>query len=305
MIVGWVLGIILSLCASIFGIVGKILLKLSHVRECNKTFALGLLCIVVLNPGFSATAYRFAAQSLLAPMAGLSVVWNTILSPYLLHEAITLRDVSGAFFIFTGCIMVGISGAHTTNEIPIHQLKDHFLSYQFLLYMVVFLLLIISLVSLAWPALSLSNSSCKSLEQLDPRCRISVAALAGLLSGQMYCLTAVMRILDDGKDIFTNGLTYLSIFGAIAFALTGLYLLNLALRLFDAIFVIYIYESCYIVAGAVSGICFFNEMTHLSSWRYAMYGLSLVEIIFGLHVISQRQVVVSSIDACGIYRSVS
>lgn len=134
MIMGWILGILLSICASLFGLIGKILLKLSHRRECNKTFALALLCIVVLNPSFSATAYRFAAQSLLAPMAGLSVVWNTILSPYLLHEVITWRDVSGAFFIFTGCLMVGISGSHTTREISIHDLKDHFLSYQFLMY---------------------------------------------------------------------------------------------------------------------------------------------------------------------------
>ena len=53
---------------------------------------------------------------------------------------------------------------------------------------------------------------------------------------------------------------------------------------------IYIYESCYIVAGAVSGICFFNEMANFSIWHYVIYALSMVQIILGIHVISQREV---------------
>lgn len=151
-------------------------------------------------------------------------------------------------------------------------------------------------MSLAWPAFKERKNNVDPVHHYDHSCvRNSLAALAGLVSGQMYCLTAIMRILDDGKEIFTNGLTYLTTFGAVSFALTGLYLLNLALRLSDvAILVIYIYESCYILAGTVSGICFFNEMIHLSEWRYVMYGLSLILILFGLHVISRRQEQVTS-----------
>jgi drug/metabolite transporter (DMT)-like permease len=57
-------------------------------------------------------------QSILAPMAGFSVVWNIILSPYILKERLSIHDLKGTAVILIGCMLVGISGSHVT---PKHQ----------------------------------------------------------------------------------------------------------------------------------------------------------------------------------------
>ena len=71
-------------------------------------------------------------------------------------------------------------------------------------------------------------------------------------------------------------------------ALSGLVLLNTALRKYDALFVIYVYESFYIISGAVSGICFFNDMDHFSAGRCILYSFSMGCILVGIHIISMQ-----------------
>lgn len=51
-------------------------------------------------------------------MAGFSVVWNIILSPYILKEKLSIHDLKGTAVILVGCMLVGISGSHVT---PKHQ----------------------------------------------------------------------------------------------------------------------------------------------------------------------------------------
>ncbi|KAI9911618.1 hypothetical protein PsorP6_008842 [Peronosclerospora sorghi] len=81
----WVIGVTLSLTATLFGTLGKVLLKFSHTSS------------QTLSP-------------ILAPMAGFSVVWNIMISPYLLNES-CLRTV----VILVGCVLVGVSGSHGTS----------------------------------------------------------------------------------------------------------------------------------------------------------------------------------------------
>lgn len=62
-------------------------------------------------------------QSILAPMAGFSVVWNIILSPYVLKEKLSVHDLKGTAVILVGCMMVGLSGSHVT---PKHESAEIF-----------------------------------------------------------------------------------------------------------------------------------------------------------------------------------
>lgn len=59
----WIFGLGLSLTASLFGTLGKVLLKSSHVHGENfPIFVLATVCVVVLNPLFDAMSYAYAAQ---------------------------------------------------------------------------------------------------------------------------------------------------------------------------------------------------------------------------------------------------
>lgn len=54
-------------------------------------------------------------------MAGFSVVWNIVLSPYILNEKLSMHDLKATAVILLGCILVGISGSHVT---PIHHSEE-------------------------------------------------------------------------------------------------------------------------------------------------------------------------------------
>ena len=56
-------------------------------------------------------------------MAGFSVVWNILLSPYLLYEELSTQDVRGTAVILLGCLLVGVSGSHDT---PTHRSAELF-----------------------------------------------------------------------------------------------------------------------------------------------------------------------------------
>ncbi|CAI5740813.1 unnamed protein product [Hyaloperonospora brassicae] len=347
--IGWPLGLLLSAISSIFGITGKLLLKLAHnerdreeeellhkleqplhyhneeakandetaqdhlpqfanarpvVATTNRGcvyFYCGLLSMIVLNPALGALAYCFATQSLLAPMAGLTIGWNTLLGPILLpHERLTTNDFVGAVLIFTGCVLVSVSGTHASPPLPVEQLAARFAAPPFILYALVLLAVLSFLIHYAKHALhfttttrraGVKSSPVSSPEQLPLMARVSLSVFAGVMSGQLFFLAAVMRIVhDDGarSRIWCFPATYICISGAVGTALFGLYLLNEALAVEDAVVVIYLYEASYIMAGAISGLCFFRDMEHLPAWHYVLYSLSLVLILLGIYIVAKR-----------------
>lgn len=59
----WVIGVALSLTATLFGTLGKVFLKLAHSSTQGYSVQLAAtLCVFVLNPVFDALSYAYAAQ---------------------------------------------------------------------------------------------------------------------------------------------------------------------------------------------------------------------------------------------------
>lgn len=328
--IGWPLGLLLSAIASVFGIAGKLLLKLAHLERDKEELAAaqrkvssnhgsmplpaianrsnmgvtyfysGLFSMLVMNPALGALAYCFATQSLLAPMAGLTIGWNTLFGPILLpHERLTTNDFVGAVLIFTGCVLVGVSGTHDSPPLPVELLPARFTTFSFLLYLVVLFVLLCFLIHHAKYALHFTTTSRRAgvnkLRVSKPAhlpviARVSLSVFAGIMSGQLFFLAAVMRAAhDDGaRRIWSFPVTYVCIVGAVGTAIFGLYLLNEALAVEDAVVVIYLYEASYILAGAISGLCFFRDMHHLATWHYVLYSLSLTLILVGIYVVAKR-----------------
>jgi hypothetical protein len=59
----WVIGVSLSLAATLFGTLGKVLLKLAHTSAQAYSVQLAAtVCVFLLNPVFDAMSYAYAAQ---------------------------------------------------------------------------------------------------------------------------------------------------------------------------------------------------------------------------------------------------
>ncbi|ETV90353.1 hypothetical protein H310_14845, partial [Aphanomyces invadans] len=304
-LLGWPFGLLLSFVASIVGVVGKIMIKLSFRRsmaqessEARCWWGGGMVLIVVVNPALCIAAYKFAPQSLLAPMGGMCIVWNSVLSPYILNETLRTRDLIGATVIFLGCVVVGGVGSHQTHDIPVDELASHFTSASFLTYIITYVVLMMGLLRCAAPAFFQAwgyRSRCGEGSSSDTAeaphkttcCRVSLASMAGSISGQLFCMCALLRLThNDPRVVFMTPLVYGVALAAVGFAVSGLYLMNMALHLYEALFVIYIYEATLMMGGAVSGICFFGDMKDLSMWHWIVYGAGIGLILTGIVVLS-------------------
>ena len=60
-------------------------------------------CIAIVDPAFDISAYGFAAQSIIAPCAGMVVVWTVMLAPWTLGEQLTRLPfaalIAAVFFV--------------------------------------------------------------------------------------------------------------------------------------------------------------------------------------------------------------
>lgn len=296
-LLGWPLGLLLSSLSGVFGVLGKLSLKLAHLQALNpkarRLYLLGgLVAMLALNPALGAAAYCFASQSLLAPMAGLSIGWNTLLGPMLLpHERLTAHDIAGALLIFAGCVLVGVAGTHEAPPLAVDEIAARFSSPPFVFYSVGLLLLVTALAHHARFALNLSKAETPT--SVSQSARVTLSALSGVVSGQLFFLAAAMRVLHDGVDaaVWKQPVAYVCISGSISTALLGLHLLNEALKIEDAVVVVNLYEASYILTGAISGLCFFQDMTSLSSWHLIVYSLSLMLILVGIYVVAKRSTI--------------
>eukprot|EP00965_Chrysotila_dentata_P010290 334602-Pleurochrysis_carterae.AAC.1 len=108
----WWVGVLLDAVATLAGTAGKQLLRHASVTKKMRYYPMGLVCTAVIDPAFDISAYSFAAQSIIAPCAGMVVVWNVLLAPFTLDERLTFSRKVGAFLICAGTICVGLFGNH-------------------------------------------------------------------------------------------------------------------------------------------------------------------------------------------------
>ena len=75
------------------------MIHLSSSCPLRRLSLLSQFFIVVLNPVLSVVSYSFAAQSMLTPFAGLSIVWSLLFSSLLLPESIDNRKYRSTVLI--------------------------------------------------------------------------------------------------------------------------------------------------------------------------------------------------------------
>lgn len=275
-------------------------------------------------------------QSILAPMAGFSVVWNIILSPYVLKEKLSVHDLKGTAVILVGCMMVGLSGSHVT---PKHESTEIFALFtgsifiryaiaaiagaigvrDALLLEVVFELKCtqMALLTVCMNIFSLCTSFAMHRERADgvasrtARSRGSSAATSSSSRCVFYkslpiericyrleidfeaCLfiaQASVELLTEGGTVWSYAETYLIIVAALSSAGGGIYVLDLGLREYDALYLVAIYQAFLILIGSISGVIFFHENAGMNSWwQSCLYPLSIVTTVAGVIILSDKQ----------------
>mmetsp|Transcript_5850 Transcript_5850/g.17319 ORF Transcript_5850/g.17319 Transcript_5850/m.17319 type:complete len:296 (-) Transcript_5850:357-1244(-) len=237
---------------------------------------------------FDISAYAFAAQSVIAPMAGMVVVWNVLLAPFTLGEVLTPSRKRGALLIVMGTACSGFFGNHLVHNRSVDQYLELFVRPLALLYYFVFG--IISVVCIYY--LAFGTHFWKGF---------SAGAWGGLLAGNMMTTKASVEMIKcvtlnwgDADAAAASGCAhnpfltpwpYLFITTSLGLACGALYLLAVGLRSFEALYMITVFEGFMVISGAVSGNIVLNEKEGHPAHLMVLYFCAVLVILAGLYVL--------------------
>jgi len=206
-----------------------------------------------------------------------------MLAPFTLNEKLTKRRITGCGFILLGTTMAGCFGNHAENEYTIDYLEATFVNARVLIYGIVFF---------AW---FLVNRLVFMQREPGSAVRgISLGCTAGTIAGNMFCVKAAIELIQrsihnqDG-EVWLHWLPYVSLLGAVFFALTNVVYMTKGLQEYEALFMVTIYEGSMIVSGCVSGAIVLLDLRGVESWRVALYSLSVGIVIVGMYVIFSEE----------------
>jgi len=95
-------------------------------------------------------AFGFAAQSLLAPLGGSTIVFNALLSPCFLKEKLFRTDIYATVIILLGCTLTVAFGDHGSQEFSVDELISYFGRWDVILYFFVVTILALLVSFYIW-----------------------------------------------------------------------------------------------------------------------------------------------------------
>eukprot|EP00929_Paragymnodinium_shiwhaense_P035981 TRINITY_DN19338_c0_g1_i2.p1 TRINITY_DN19338_c0_g1~~TRINITY_DN19338_c0_g1_i2.p1 ORF type:complete len:395 (+),score=49.59 TRINITY_DN19338_c0_g1_i2:173-1357(+) len=295
------LGALLAVFASMSGTAGKQLMRFSELQRLKGTsaslcmsqiaLAAGLLLNVLIGPLIDMGSYAFAPQSIIAPLGGLDVVWNTLSAPFTLGETLTPPLMAGCFFIAAGATGTSLGGSHEEKDYTPDLLKKAFLRWPVLLYL---------LALAAWIAFNvlvlIPRSKAPKGEPFqtgDPIRGLSLGMTAGSIAGNMFCVKAFVEVVQsaidhDRPDYFADWFPYALLIGAVFFATSNLYFLTKAMREYEALFIGSVFEGTLITAACLSGCVVYADLEGLPAWKIVIYWCSVGSIIGGIVIVARE-----------------
>lgn len=291
----WVAGFLISLVFSVLNSVGINLQKLSMTRndtaEVKKTtlkqplwmLGFGLVCLGSL---LDFVAFGMAPQTLLAPLAALSLVWNMLIAPIFHKEKVTRENLLATAIIFIGVTLTVIFAGHNT---PTYELEDLIRLYQQPA-MYAYIVLIVCFLGGLF-------AFCRYIERTHNFEEglfhiICYGGIAGTFGGQSVLLAkSTVELLksaiwgDSGFYMFTQPTSYVIIAGLGACLGFQVHFLNGGLARFDALVVIPVYQSFWILMSVLGGIMYFEEYVSMTRMQMLMFTIGSCVTILGIIVL--------------------
>ncbi|RQM19041.1 hypothetical protein B5M09_013440 [Aphanomyces astaci] len=285
----WIAGFSISLVFSILNSVGINLQKYSLSQNANSTktsfqqplWVLGMV-FVILGSILDFVAFGMAPQTLLAPLAALSLVWNMFIAPFFHKEKVTRRNLVATAIIFVGVTITVIFAGHST---PTYDLDDLILLYQTPVMYAYITCVVLFLLTMFAATRYIETNHVYEDGFFHIVC---YGGIAGTFGGQSVLLAkSTVELLKsaiwgDGADAFAHVTTYVIIAGLVTCLLCQISFLNGGLKRFDALVVIPVYQSFWILMSVLGGIMYFEEYVSMTSVEKYMFTAGGVITISGI-----------------------
>jgi len=289
-------GIALAVFASMTGTIGKQLLRFSEINKqrgnayvAKVSLTIGLALNTAVGPIVDMMSYMFAPQSLIAPLGGLDVVWNTLIAPCTLGEKLTKTVIFGVVLIAGGATGTTAFGNHEDKDYNLDMMKDIFIRKTVAFYLGSLVVWLLFNILFLQPRSSAPKG--EPWASGDPIRGLSLGMTAGSIAGNMFCVKAFIELLqasirDDEPEIWAHWLPYVMLLGAILFAVTNLWFLTKAMREYQALFMGAVFEGSLICCACVSGMVVYSDLEYLSWYQIGIYWTALCSIVAGILVVA-------------------
>jgi len=304
----WAVGVILAAFASVVSNLGLNFQKLTHIQNAgkgekahanyykSKLWMLGL-AMIILGSLADFAALAFGAQSIIAPLGSLTLVSNVFFAPCLLGETLTARDIFATITIIFGATIAVIFASHKDTIYGLEQLFGFYEQPRFGLYAI----FIMVTIGVLWSAIQYMETIRKESHRSPQYLRLvkyhrfCYAALSGTIGAQSVLFAkctaelVVNSVMGQGF-LLSYYQTWLVLICMCTTVFLQLKWLNQGLQRFDALYIVPVFQSFWILISVIAGLIFFGEYAEMNKIQSAMFPVGIFFTIAGVYFLSQRGV---------------
>src|SRR5665648_113680 len=279
-------------------------------------------CIVVFGFICDFIALSMAAQTIVGPIYALSAVANLLFGYFWLLENTSVREIVGALCVLTGVVLAAAVGDHRSKEYAMNDILSLAIeNMTFIWYAIGLTLVILSLYVYSRFALPIKikldeaykrYESAEQVQQTDKMhaeyCNIlhlnsnyvkyaafhpfSLCALSGTLGGLsvLFCkMVACLVFTSVYGELQILNWTFMLVLLLLAITLSGqLYFLAEALRFFDVLYLVPIFQLVFTAVTTITGAIFFQECSEFTTEQSLSFGAGLLLTLIGMLLIFFR-----------------
>lgn len=265
----------------------------------RKTWLSGL-SLTAVGAVLDFVALGFGAQSVVAPLGSLTLVFNLLFANLIHDETVETSDFLNTFLILLGCFITVAFSSKQTRFTPVHTLFELFMSPRFTFYAISTLLIVIFLLMrLRHIETKLGNFT--SLEQsskrqpFERRQRVIYPIISGVCGAQSVLFAKLLdelllsTLASKGK-FYQRGGTLFVLLALVLSMLSQLYFMNEGLRRFSSLLVVPVYQSAWILYSVIGGGIVFKEFVDLSNIQIFGFLIGVSVVVLGVYFLAQREI---------------
>ncbi|XP_040021513.1 NIPA-like protein 2 isoform X1 [Gasterosteus aculeatus] len=283
----YLLGIIISICGNILISISLNIQKYAHVRQSQRdskpyyTSAVWWCGVALMGIGElgNFAAYGFAPASLIAPLGSVSVIASAVISVIFLKETVRVSDVVGGSLAITGTYVLVTFAPHTITHITAHLIQYYIVSWYFVLYLSLEVLLFCILLYVY------KKRNVKHIVVV----MLLVALLASLTVISVKAVSGMITETIKGQLQFIYPIFYVMLVIMIASCAFQIKFLNQAMKMFDATEVVPINFVFFTASAIVAGIVFYQEFEGLALLNIFMFLFGCLLSFLGVFLIARNR----------------
>ena len=123
--------------------------------------------------------------------------------------------------------------------------------------------------------------------------RFLYPAISGVIGAQSVLFGKVTAEILKGslvhhKNVFSNAMTWIILIAMVTCILTQIRFLNAGLQLFDAMYVVPIFQTFWILISVLGGLVYFDEWKHFSPFQAVMFPIGIAVTVRGVVELTKR-----------------